>query len=234
MIEANVNAAARQAAQPVLSQTSEPAQELPETLEECLLGALRRHRGMIDEWQVGRERGVTNEQLKAIISREWGLGGGTSGPGHVREYHKGGANPRFWFNSYGPYGVPTLQGAALLTKARELLQLPFPQPATEPAPVLNGEQEPEPTPTPIADDAPELTPADEIARAMSNLHFETRKYIRRNLIIKSNEHEQSADKIAVTPTMSSLMPRDDGKFSDYEMHQEAAAFYRLLADLLPI
>lgn len=92
----------------------------------------------------------------------------------------------------------------------------------------------EPTPVPVADDAPELTPADEIARAMSALHFETRKYIRRNLVIKSNDHEQSANKIATTPTMSSLMPRDDGKLSDYEMHLEAAAFYRLLADLLPI
>lgn len=106
----------------------------------------------------------------------------------------------------------------------------------DPAPVLNSEQTQEPTPAPVADSEPELhiADADEVSRAMSNLHFETRKRVRRHLINKSNEHQADVDKIAGTPSMHMLLPRDGGEFSDYEMHQEAAAFYRLLADLLPI
>ncbi len=228
--------------QPALSQPSEPAQEKDlldkrNTLEARLLDALHLRQESAGWWQERRQDGMTDEEIKEAISREWGLGHGSSGPGLVYMNCKGGSDPKFWHNA-GVIDKPTLRGAALITKVREVLQMPYPQPASEPAPVpapvLNGEQEPEPTPAPVADDAPELTPADEIARAMSALHFETRKYIRRNLVIQSKDHEQSADKIAATPTMSSLMPRDDGKFSDYEMHLEAAAFYRLLADLLPI
>lgn len=116
------------AGQTTISQPSEPAQEteLPESLEQCLLGVLHRLAAPVvwDEW---REKGITNEQLREMLSYGWGLGGGTSGPGTVSEYRKGGANPRFWYNAWGPNGDPTLQGAALVAKVREVLELPLPQ-----------------------------------------------------------------------------------------------------------
>lgn len=54
--------------------------------------------------------GITDADLRQVLSRDWGLGGGSSGPDRTAVYKKGGANPGFWYNSYRDSGAPTLSG----------------------------------------------------------------------------------------------------------------------------
>lgn len=152
-----VKASREKIAQPALSQPAEPAQEKDlldkqNTLEARLLDALHLRQESARQWQERRQDGMTDEQIKEVISREWGLGHGSSGPGLVYMNCKGGSDPKFWHNA-GVIDKPTLRGAALIAKVREVLQMPYPQPASEPAPapapVLNGEQtQPEPAQRP--------------------------------------------------------------------------------------
>jgi len=80
--------------------------------------------------------GITDADLRQVLSRDWGLGGGSSGPDMTAVYKKGGANPGFWYNSYRDSGAPTLSGRELITWVREVLELPYPKETavTQPAP----------------------------------------------------------------------------------------------------
>lgn len=83
-------------------------------------------------------KGINNTDLKAILGRNWGLGGGSSGPNMTAVYRKGGRDPRFWYKNHSGTGAPTLRGVALLDLVRELLDLPYPQKETA---VSNPEQD---------------------------------------------------------------------------------------------
>lgn len=81
--------------------------------------------------------GITDADLRQVLGRDWGLGGGSSGPDRTAVYRKGGANPGFWYNNYRDSGKPTLSGKELIGLVRELLELPYPQKETavsQPAP----------------------------------------------------------------------------------------------------
>lgn len=99
--------------------------------------------------------GITDADLRQVLSRDWGLGGGSSGPEMTAVYKKGGSNPGFWYNSYRDSGKPTLGGKELIVWVREVLELPYPQ---------EGEtavSEPKRSPYYVGDDAqqPEIQPA---------------------------------------------------------------------------
>ncbi len=71
--------------------------------------------------------GITDADLRQVLSRDWGLGGGSSGPDRTAVYKKGGANPGFWYNNYRDSGKPTLSGRELIAWVREVLDLPYPK-----------------------------------------------------------------------------------------------------------
>ena len=122
----------------------EPAREEAD-LDQCLRRALN---ATNDNWAARRTTGLSNAALVEAIAVEFGLGGGTSGPGQSAEWHRGGKNPAFWYGSLSGSGKPTLRGAALRDAVRELLEIPFPvepQPAPPvPCPPLNASREDRP------------------------------------------------------------------------------------------
>src|SRR5262249_54288007 len=64
------------------------------------------------------ENGATDAELTAAISREFGVGGGSSLYGSHR--HKGGKNPQFQWPGYADLSkAKTLKGKRLLAKVRE-------------------------------------------------------------------------------------------------------------------
>ncbi len=79
--------------------------------------------------------GITDAELRQVLSRDWGLGGGSSGPEMTAVYKKGGANPGFWYNNYHNSGKPTLSGRKLIVWVREVLELPYPQETAVTTPV---------------------------------------------------------------------------------------------------
>ncbi|MCC6603064.1 MAG: hypothetical protein IT327_07635 [Anaerolineae bacterium] len=74
--------------------------------------------------------GITDADLRQVLSRDWGLGGGSSGPEMTAVYKKGGSDPGFWYNNYHDSGKPTLSGRELIVWVREVLELPYPQKQT--------------------------------------------------------------------------------------------------------
>jgi ssDNA-binding Zn-finger/Zn-ribbon topoisomerase 1 len=108
----------------------EPAREEAD-LGQCLRRALD---ASSDRWAARQKTGLSNAALVEAIAVEFGLGGGTSGPGQSAEWHRGGKNPAFWYGSLSGSGKPTLRGAALRDAVRELLEIPFPIDPVEPRP----------------------------------------------------------------------------------------------------
>ena len=74
--------------------------------------------------------GITDAELRQVLSHDWGLGGGSSGPDRTAVYKKGGSVPGFWYNNYRDSGKPTLSGRELIVWVREVLELPYPQKET--------------------------------------------------------------------------------------------------------
>lgn len=92
--------------------------DLRKRLRECLES---------DRLSQFREIGLTDEQLREYISRQWNTLTGSGGPNSTNVCCKGGADPAFYYNAYSPHGIkPTLRGAGLLRVAREVLEIPYP------------------------------------------------------------------------------------------------------------
>lgn len=126
-----------------------PAAPDPAEISKQLYRALHSMQDAEERWNERRMHGMSDTALMEAIRYEFGIEGGSSGPGDNGHRRKGGADPRFWLgHSYGDR-PPTLRGKALVAATRELLKVPYP---------ING-KEPEPTPD---------TAADEFRRALTD------------------------------------------------------------------
>ncbi|MGA9767937.1 MAG: hypothetical protein WBV94_02785 [Blastocatellia bacterium] len=103
------------------------------TIEGGLYRALHRYHGGEEGWQKLRKSGATDTELKAVIGDVFGLGGGGCGPDMKSIAYKGGKKPAFYFDKHSAQGKPTLEGKALIEKAREVLGIPQPTAKAEPA-----------------------------------------------------------------------------------------------------
>ena len=83
--------------------------------------ALHQIHGAAARWAALRTSGgATDEDLRTAIATEFGIMGGSSGPGQLQEIHRGGRNPHI------EIGATTLKGSTLLRAVRALLQIPKP------------------------------------------------------------------------------------------------------------
>jgi hypothetical protein len=82
-------------------------------------------------WAERRKIGASNAQLREWVAFEFGISGGSGGPGLPWVRQRGGKQPKFWIgDDYIPYDAePTLQGMALLDTARRILKIGQPIPA---------------------------------------------------------------------------------------------------------
>ncbi len=101
-----------------------PAEPEP-TLDDAIIESLRQTAGHQERLAAARESGLTDTELLAFICSEYGTWGGrpVGRTGYV--YAAGGTNPRLWFN-VTHNNKPTLQGAALGARVRDLLSIPYP------------------------------------------------------------------------------------------------------------
>lgn len=74
--------------------------------------------------------GATNEQIKAQLSWQFGLGGSYTNHDVNGVAYKGGANPSVWFGVASSIGRPSIGGMKLIHTARELLSIPSPKTTT--------------------------------------------------------------------------------------------------------
>lgn len=99
----------------------------PDAIKAGLHRALHTFQDAKGKWSERRSVGLTDDELKKAIASEFGIAGGSSGPGRTPISYKGGADPAFWYNAHGgSREKPTLRGAALLRVAREVLDIPYP------------------------------------------------------------------------------------------------------------
>ena len=83
--------------------------------------ALHQVQGAAARWAALRTSGgATDEDLRTAIATEFGILGGSSGPGQLQETHRGGRNPHI------EIGATTLKGSTLLRAVRALLHIPKP------------------------------------------------------------------------------------------------------------
>lgn len=94
-----------------------------DSLEFGLYRALHSFEGAGRRWAVLQQEGADDQFLLRAIAREFGGGGGSSGPGMSPVAYKGGKHPALWWKSYVPKGKPTLTGAALIDKVRRVLRI---------------------------------------------------------------------------------------------------------------
>lgn len=114
----------------------------------------RLRQSLHDEMYAGYQAtGITDSELRQVLSRDWGLGGGSAGPNMTEVYRKGGSDPSFWYNKYRDSGKPTLRGKELIDLVRDVLELPYPQ--------ETAVSQPKRSPFYVGEDAqqPEIRPA---------------------------------------------------------------------------
>jgi hypothetical protein len=80
-------------------------------IETCLQSSLGKN---LDSY-----RSIDDSQLKQMLSRQWGLGGGSTHPQH--HCYIGGQNPRFWMNIVPSSKTPDFQGKQLINAVRKIL-----------------------------------------------------------------------------------------------------------------
>jgi hypothetical protein len=96
-----------------------------EQASRALLYALHSHSGASDRWQERMRRGLTDGQLLIAIGNEFGISGGSSGPGRWFEDHRGGSQPAFECGpKTGDEPAFRLEGVELLKAVRALLEIP--------------------------------------------------------------------------------------------------------------
>lgn len=112
------------------------------TLDECVLHAIGyrptrlTHQHYEKAMAHHRHFGVTDEALEGHIRNAFGRtyhSGFTSPDGYVYAVKATGKTVRFWYGVVAAHGKPTLAGAALVKKVRELLNLPYPTGVAEKA-----------------------------------------------------------------------------------------------------
>src|SRR6516225_524487 len=95
----------------------------------ALFKVLHHIQGSAGRWaKERRRRFLMDEELRAAIAREFGLGGGALERGQPPVQYRGGQKPAVWF-AIGNFGKPDLAGQALLDAARRVLALPPARPA---------------------------------------------------------------------------------------------------------
>lgn len=104
----------------VKRQLGETAADQPNTLE----GELKRLLLGRNEWSMLIKNGATDDEVKHLVDKCFGLGGGRGGPNMVPISYNGGSNPKFYWNSISHHGKPTLTGKPLIDKVREVLGIP--------------------------------------------------------------------------------------------------------------
>lgn len=97
--------------------------------------AIRRAcRGQGARWSEARRSGLTDHDLRAVLSAELGEGG-SGGPQSLAECHRGGTDPTIWLNVYSQWlltpaddeqPIEVLRGKQLLTEVRRALAIPYP------------------------------------------------------------------------------------------------------------
>lgn len=92
--------------------------------------ALTSYAGSNERWATLAARGATDEELTAQLNHEFGLGGGTSGPGWLEERHSA-RPPRVWIaeDRVWTQDKPNCQGAQLLALTRRIFGIGRPDQA---------------------------------------------------------------------------------------------------------
>lgn len=100
----------------------------------AVMHALHHYGGAEKRWAERAHSGLTDNELRQILSDELG-DGGSAGPGQLAEAHKGGRDPLIIVNAFSRYSrepddpsrpIVRLKGKALLDTARRLLRIPYP------------------------------------------------------------------------------------------------------------
>jgi hypothetical protein len=115
-----------------------PDHEATETLDtdDLLLLAAHRRIGMDDRWETMEREGGTDLEIRAALGRAFDLGV-LGMKGVVREpggccCFEGGDLPKFWSGKTNFEGRPTLEGKALVERARRVLEIPLEAGGTPP------------------------------------------------------------------------------------------------------
>ncbi|MCB2226692.1 MAG: hypothetical protein KQH53_08435 [Desulfarculaceae bacterium] len=103
-----------------------PLPPLKGTMERGLWRALHCQAGSLQRWDARRQYGLDNRQLKEVVSQEFGRFAGLAGPDIECIAWRGGDDPAFWWGGKDPVKPPTLRGAELIKRAREILDIPWP------------------------------------------------------------------------------------------------------------
>lgn len=107
-----------------IKSTPKPATKLAVgTLEHGVWIACHSFAGAEERWEKLRSRGATNAEIRVQLEYELGECGGSSGTGYSVSYKKSGL--KLWAESAHHAGKPTLAGAALVGKVREVLGIPL-------------------------------------------------------------------------------------------------------------
>ena len=96
------------------------------TWEYALWRALHAKHGAASRWDTWRQTGLSDADLLEAIAAEFGHSGGGAGPGEIFYSYCGGRRPAVWIGSLSPKGRPTLRGRSLTKRAREILDIPYP------------------------------------------------------------------------------------------------------------
>lgn len=79
-----------------------------------------------DRWRSRAVEGLSDDQLREVLSDEFGIMGGCSGPGILAVSYRG-HPPRIWFGDIScNKNKSDLSGRALLKEVRNLFGIPYP------------------------------------------------------------------------------------------------------------
>lgn len=100
-----------------------------ERINTALRAALYMHEDSTERWRALRDEGADNNQIWQALLEEFGTGGSSQTEGGDQFAYQGGngaAQPKFWFSQGTHYTneKPTLAGARLVKRVRELLEIP--------------------------------------------------------------------------------------------------------------
>lgn len=94
--------------------------------------------GAKGRWHRLQRFGASDEVLKAAIAFEIGIFSGSTAPGEIDIFGKGGESPRVWIGC-GMRVKPTLSGKKLISRVRSLMQIPYPSQGNKLAGFLEGQ-----------------------------------------------------------------------------------------------
>lgn len=110
---------------PVQSEAENETWVIPPTINQALHAALHHVESAAERWRPLQEKGATDDELKAMIGREFGIAGGSTDYEGYR--YKGGKSPEFSWPGYADQSnARTLKGKGLLAKVREVMGIGAP------------------------------------------------------------------------------------------------------------